>query len=467
LRETHKRKELADRLIRLGVMAAGSDVEPAVLSSLEELLDRLASLLSLPSRPQALKRRRVVITGLGAVTPLGIGVEPFWRGLIAGQSGIDRMTLTDPSNYPCQVAGEVRGFDPLHFMEAKEARRMSRATQFAVAAAKMAIEDSGIDLSSEDLTAIGVILGTGTTAFPETEAGARTMLSKGGMRLSPFFVPIVLPNMPACQVSIQFGLRGYNSTITTACAASTQSIGEAYETICRGDADIVLSGGAEAPICELGLAGFSVMRALSTHNDDPPKASRPFDATRNGFVPGEGAGIVVLEELQHAMARGARIYAEVAGYASSSDAYHVTAPDPDGDGAAQAMALAVADAGLRPEDIDYINAHGTGTPLNDAVETKAIKRVFGDHAYKLAISSTKSMIGHLLGGAGGVEAVATVLSVYHGIVHPTINLHNPDPECDLDYVPNEARVMRVRAAMSNSFGFGGQNACLVIKAFEP
>ncbi len=460
-------RELADRLIRLGILAGSRDLEPELLSSLGEALDRMVSILSAPSRRRPSGPRRVVVTGMGAVTPLGIGLEPFWDGLVAGRSGIDRMTLTDPSNYPCQVAGEVRGFDPLQFIEAKEARRMSRATQFAVAAAKMALEDAGLDLSLEDPTQVGVILGTGTTAFPETEAGARMMLAKGGMRLSPFFVPIVLPNMPACQVSIQLGLRGYNSTITTACAASTQSIGEAYEAIRRGDADVILSGGSEAPICELGLAGFSVMRALSTHNDDPPRASRPFDATRNGFVPGEGAGILVLEELGHALKRGARIYAEVAGYASSSDAYHVTAPDPEGDGAAQAMALAIADAGLTPEEIDYINAHGTGTPLNDVVETKAIKRVFGDRAYKVAISSTKSMIGHLLGGAGGVEAVATVLTIYHGIVHPTINLRHPDPECDLFYVPNEAQAMRVRAAISNSFGFGGQNACLVIKAFEP
>ncbi len=460
-------RSLSDRLVRYGIMLSTAELTEEQLALLEETVDQLARMLAFRASAKRTKPRRVVITGMGAVTPLGIGLAPFWEGLIEGRSGIDRMTLTDPSNYPCQVAGEVRGFDPLQFIDAKEARRMSRATQFAVAAAKMAVEDAGLDLSAEDPTTIGVILGTGTTAFPETEAGARLMLAKGGMRLSPFFVPIVLPNMPACQVSIQLGVKGYNSTITTACAASTQSIGEAYEAIRRGDADIVISGGSEAPICELGLAGFSVMRALSTHNDDPPRSSRPFDATRNGFVPGEGAGVLVLEELDRALARGAHIYAEVVGYASSSDAYHVTAPDPDGDGASQAMALALVDAGLKPEEIDYINAHGTGTPLNDVVETKAIKRVFGDHAYKLAISSTKSMIGHLLGGAGGVEAVATALTIHKGIVHPTINLRHPDPECDLDYVPNEARSMTVRAAVSNSFGFGGQNACLVLRRFEP
>ena len=412
------------------------------------------------------QRRRVVVTGLGAVTPLGLSVDEFWKGLVAGRSGVGPMTLCDPTDYPARIAAELKGFDPQQFMPAKEARRMARFTQLALAASLMSVEDASLDMEREDRERVGVLLGNGNGGFPTTEEGVRTLVEKGGMRLSPFFFPMILPNMAAANVSRILGAKGYSSTVITACAASTQSVGEAAEVIRRGAADVMVTGGTEAGISQLGLAGFAVMRALSTRNEEPERASRPFDAERDGVVPGEGAGILILESLEHALARGAKILAELAGYGASSDAYHPVHPDKDGAGAARAMEWALKDAGVDPSEVDYINAHGTSTPLNDLSETLAIKRVFGDQAYRVAISSTKSMIGHALGGSGGMEAVACVKSIQEGIIHPTINYEHPDPDCDLDYVPNEARRQEVRVVLSNSFGFGGQNACLVFRQFQ-
>jgi len=411
-------------------------------------------------------RRRVMVTGMGALTPLGLNVNDYWRGLIEGRSGIGRITLFDPTGYPCTIAGEVKGFEPQDFIGAKEARRMARFSQFAVAAAKMAFDDARLDPSAEEAERLGVLLGNGIGGLPDTEEGCRIMVAKGGMRMTPFFMPMVLPNMAASQVSLQFGLKGYSSTVITACAAATQAIGEAAEAIRRGALDVMVSGGTEGAITELGLAGFCVMRALSTRNDDPTKASRPFDAQRDGFVPSEGAGILILESLDHAQKRGATILAEVVGYGASADAFHIVAPDADGSGAVLAMKRALDEAGLSSSEVDYINAHGTSTPLNDATESLAIKRLFGDYAYKVPISSNKSMIGHLLGAAGGVEAIASVKTIMEGIIPPTSNYENADPACDLDYVPNVARRKEVRVVLSNSFGFGGQNACLVFRKFE-
>ncbi len=411
-------------------------------------------------------RRRVVVTGMGAITPLGLTVDEYWQGLIAGKSGITKATMCDLSNLTCQVVGEVKGFDPRNYMDHKEARRMARFSQFTVASARMAIEDARLDISKENPDQLGVIIGNGIGGFPEAEEGFHTLITKGAMRLSPFFMPTILANMAAGQVSLIFGLTGFSSTITTACAAATQAIGDAVEVIRLGKAEVMLAGGSEAALTPTGIAGFCVMKALTTRNDEPTKASRPFDAKRDGFVPGEGAAVLVLESLEHALARGARIYAEIAGVGASSDAYHVVAPPDDGAGAVRAMRWAIADAGLVPEEIEYINAHGTSTPLNDAVETLAIKTVFRDYAYRVPISSTKSMIGHLLGGSGAVEAVACIKTITDGIIHPTINYEFPDPDCDLDYVPNVARKKEVRTALSNSFGFGGQNACLVFKKYE-
>jgi 3-oxoacyl-[acyl-carrier-protein] synthase II len=414
----------------------------------------------------ALNRRRVVVTGMGAVTPLGLNVEDFWRNLVAGRSGIGPMTLCDPTPFPCRIAGECRGFDPAQFLGPREARRMARFSQMAIAAALMAVEDAGLDISKEDPERVGVLLGNGNGGFPTTEEGCRVLVEKGGMRVNPFFMPMILPNMAAANVSRILGAKGYNSTVITACAASNQAIGEAMEAIRRGVADVMLTGGTEAGISQLGLAGFCVMRALSTRNDQPEKASRPFDAQRDGFVPAEGAAIFVLESLEHALRRGARILAEVAGFGSSSDAYHPVQPEESGEGAIRAMRWALEDAGVSPTEVDYINAHGTSTPLNDAVETLAIKKLFGEHAYRIPVSSTKSMIGHALGASGALEAVPCIKSITEGIIHPTINYEFPDPECDLDYVPNTARKKDVRVVLSNSFGFGGQNACLVFKRFE-
>ncbi|HXG41342.1 MAG TPA: beta-ketoacyl-ACP synthase II [Dehalococcoidia bacterium] len=412
------------------------------------------------------QRRRAVITGMGAITPLGNTVEEFWQGCLEGRSGIDYLTQFDASAYPARIAGEVKGFDPEEYMDRREARRMARFSQFAVAAARQAIEMAGLRLEREDRERIGVLLGVGIGGFPNVDEGMRTVVQKGGMRLDPFFMAKMLPNMAAAHVAMQFGLKGYNNTVTTACAAATQAMGDALELIRSGRADVVITGGAEAALCELGLAGFAVMRALSTQNEPPQKASRPFDAKRDGFVAAEGAAIFVLESLEHALARGAPILAELAGYAATADAYHIVAPCADGDGAARCMRLALQDAGVSPEEVDYINAHGTSTPLNDAIETLAIKKVFGERAYRIPVSSTKSMIGHCFGAAGAVECVAVVKSIEAGWLHPTINYEYPDPECDLDYVPNQARKAEVRVALKNSFGFGGQNACLVFKRFE-
>jgi 3-oxoacyl-[acyl-carrier-protein] synthase II len=413
------------------------------------------------------KSRRVVITGMGALTPLGNSVDEFWQGCVDGRSGIDWIRLFDNSAYPVKVDGEVRNFDATDYIDRKEARRMARFSQLSVVAAKMAIEDSGLKLREEDTTRVGVYLGNGNGGYPETDDAMRTIISKGGNRLDPFYMSKTLPNIAAAQIAMQFGLRGYNNTATTACAASTQAMGDALDIIRMGRADVMVAGGGEAGICELGLAAFHIMRALSTREDEPMKASRPFDAHRDGFVCAEGAALFVFETLEHAQGRGARILAEIAGYGATSDAYHVVAPCVDGEGAQRAIRMAIEDAGLTTDDIDYINAHGTSTPANDAAETMAIKGVFGERAYGIPVSSTKSMIGHTLGASGAIESVACLKAIETGIVPPTINYETPDPECDLDYVPNEARkVGSVRAVLKNSFGFGGQNACLVFRKFE-
>ena len=411
-------------------------------------------------------RKRVVITGLGAMTPLGESVDDYWENLVQGNSGIGPMTQADPTGFPCKIAGEVRGFDPQNYIDGKEARRMARFTQLGVAAALRAAESAGLNESNIVLEESGVVLGNGNGGMPTTEEQARVLFERGGMKESPFFIPMVLPNMAAAQISRTLNLKGYTNTVITACAAGTQAIGEGAEVIRRGASKVVFAGGTEAGICQLSLGGFSVIKALSTSNDDPQKASRPFEANRDGYVPGEGAALLVLEEMEHAVSRGAPILAEIVGYGVSSDAFHPVHPDENGEGAARAMAWAITDAGLNPQDIGYINAHGTSTPLNDAIETMAIKRVFGEHAYHVPISSTKSMIGHAMGGSGAVEAVAAVKTIQTGIIHPTINYQVPDPACDLDYVPNKARKSDVRVVLSNSFGFGGQNACLVIGKFE-
>ena len=402
---------------------------------------------------------------MGAVTPLGTSVELFWEGLKAGRSGIGPITLCDSSPFPCQIAGEIPDFDPARYINPREARRMARFSQVSIAAASMAVEDSGLDMDREDMERVGVLLGNGAGGLPTTQDAVDDMTEKGGMKINPFFIPMMLPNMAAANVARVFGAKGYNSTVVTACAASNQAIGEAAEAIRRGAVDIVLTGGSEASISPIGLAGFCILKALSTHNEEPTKASRPFDSQRDGFVPAEGAGILILENMNHAMNRGAPILAELVGYGASSDAFHLVQPEETGEGAARAMRWALADAGIDPENVDYINAHGTSTPLNDAMETKAIKRVFGDIAYKVPISSTKSMTGHALGGAGALEAVACIKTIQDHIIHPTINQEHADPSCDLDYVPNVARRQNVDIVLSNSFGFGGQNTCIVLRRF--
>ena len=411
-------------------------------------------------------RRRVVVTGMGAITPLGMTIDEYWGNLVAGVSGIAPGVMCDYSDYPCQIAGEVPEFDAGDFMDRKESRRIARFSQMAVAAAGLAIEDGGLDLSREDPERLGVVMGNGNGGFPVTEENARIMMQRGGMRVSPFFIPMILPNMAAANVSRLYGLKGYTSTVITACAAGNQAIGEAAEAVRRGAADVILGGGCEAGICQLALGGFNVIKALTRSNDEPEKASRPFDAKRDGFVPAEAAAVLVIESLEHAIDRGANVLAEVAGYGVSSDAFHAVQPDEDGAGAARAMRWAMENAGLGVDEIDYINAHGTSTPKNDHVETLAIKSLFGERAYKVPISSTKSMIGHALGGAGAVEAVACIQSIAHNEIHPTINYEFADPDCDLDYVPNVSRKTRVDTVLSNSFGFGGQNACLVFRRFE-
>jgi 3-oxoacyl-[acyl-carrier-protein] synthase II len=411
-------------------------------------------------------KHRVVITGLGVVSPIGNDINTFWNNLIAGTSGVGPITSFDASEFPTRIAAEVKDFDPLNYIDKKEARRTDRFIQFAIAASKMALAHAGIDMAKEDPTRVGVYIGSGIGGLNTLEEQHRTLLERGPKRVSPFFIPMMIANMASGQVSISIGAKGPNSSAVSACATGTHSIGDAFKILQRGDADVMIAGGTESTISPLAFAGFSSMGALSRRNDEPQKASRPFDAERDGFVMGEGSGVLVMETLEHALKRGANIIAEVVGYGMTGDAYHLTSPAPEGEGAKRSMMMAMRDAGLKPEDIDYINAHGTSTDLNDKFETMAIKSAFGEHAYKLAISSNKSMIGHLLGAAGGVEAVATALTLKHQIIPPTINYEHPDPECDLDYVPNEARKAVVRAALSNSLGFGGHNATIALKRYE-
>lgn len=406
---------------------------------------------------------RIVVTGLGVAAPLGVGVDTFWANMLAGKSGVRPVSLYEIGDAPVRIAAEVPDFDPRNFMDLKEARRISRASQLAVAAAREAVADAGIVITDENRHRIGAMIADGSSSAFDTEQAVETIVTRGSHKVSPFYITLSLPNMPSCQVSIQLGLRGYNTTVATACAASTQAIGEAMYVLLRGDADVILAGGSEAPIARLSLASFGAARALSQRNDDPEHASRPFDAQRDGFVLGEGAGVLVLERLSHAKRRGARIIAEIIGYGASSDAYHVTAPHPEGDGAVRAMQIAMQKANLTVADVDHINAHATSTPLGDAVETLAIKRVFGDRAYQIPITAPKSMIGHLTAAAGAVEALAMVLTLRDHIIPPTINLTNADPQCDLDYVPNVARPAVVNVALNNSFGFGGINAVVAMR----
>lgn len=408
---------------------------------------------------------RVVVTGMGAITCLGNSVEEFWTGLKNGQSGIQQISLVSPDGFPCKVSGEIRDFNANDYMDRKEARRMARFSQFAVAAAHQAVRDAGLDFENEDLDRIGVLIGSGSGGLPETDQQAEIRVKRGVSRMSPYYIPMMLVNMASANISHTFNLTGYTNTCVTACAAGTQSIGEAAEVIRRGAADVIVTGGTEAGICEIGMGGFSTMRALSTWDGEPAKASRPFDANRDGFAPAEGSSILILESLEHAKARGAHIYAEIAGWGVSSDAYHLVQPHPEGSGAAKAVIRALDNAGVELDEIDYINAHGTSTPINDASETRAIKRVFGERAYDIPISSTKSMVGHSLGASGSMEAIVCINSINDSILHPTINQEELDPECDLDYIPNVAREAEVNITLSNSFGFGGQNACLVIKKF--
>lgn len=410
--------------------------------------------------------KRVVITGVGAVTPIGIGKEEMWKNIKAGVCGVDRITRFDPTEFACQIAAEVKNFDPANYMDKKEAKRMDLFVQYAVAGAKMAIEDSKLDLTAVNQERFGCILGSGIGGIITTCEQHEKLLSKGPGKVSPFMIPMMISNMAVGQVSIAFGCKGVNLTAVSACASGTDAIGQAFLAIQRDDADLILTGGTEATINELALAGFSSMKALSTRNDDPKGACSPFDANRDGFIMGEGSGILLLEELEHAKARGAHIIAEIVGYGSSNDAYHMTAPAPDGEGGARCMALAVKNAGIKPEDVYYVNAHGTSTPYNDKYETAAIKSVFGDHAYQMAVSSTKSMTGHMLGAAGGVEGIITALALEEGFLPPTVNYRTPDPECDLDYVTNQGRAADFTYAISNSLGFGGHNASIVLKKYQ-
>ncbi len=411
-------------------------------------------------------RPRVVITGMGAITPLGLTVPELWQGLLAGRSGVRPITHFDASPFPSRIAGTVLNFDPTRYLAPKEARRMARVSQFAIAAAQEAMADAQLSPETVDPERLGVVVGTGMGGFERIDEGMVALRTRGPARVSPFALAAGLPNMPAHHVSVMASAMGPISACVTACAAGTQAVGEATEFIRRGVADIVICGGVEGLVFEGSLAGFCAMRALSVRNDEPERASRPFDAGRDGFILSEGCGILVVERLEHALARGASIYAEVLGHASSSDAYHIAAPAPDGQGAVRAMRWALQDAGLSPEQVDYINAHGTSTPVNDAVETYAIKTLFGERAYEVPISSTKSMLGHTMGAAGAIEAIVSALTIQHGIIHPTINYETPDPACDLDYVPNEPRRADVRVVLSNSFGLGGQNACLVIARLD-
>ena len=411
-------------------------------------------------------RRRIVVTGLGCVTPIGSDPETFWASLRQGKSGVDRIRAFDASEYPTQIAAEVRDFDPSLYLGAKEARHSDRFVQMAVAAAKQAWAHARLDIAQEDPSRIGVWVGSGMGGLSTIEEGYRALQEKGPTKISPFFIPMIICNMAPGQISIALGVKGPNSCPVSACATSGHALGDAYRIIQRGEADVMVAGGSECAITHLGLAGFSALKALSTRNDAPKQASRPFDKDRDGFVMGEGAGIVILEELERAKRRGAAIYGEFIGYGMSGDAYHMTAPDPEGMGAADSMTRALRDAGLKPTDISYINAHGTSTPLNDKIETLAIKKVFGDYARRVPISSTKSMTGHLLGASGVIEFAACCLTIRDQVIHPTVNYETPDPDCDLDYVPNQARKAPVTVALSNSLGFGGHNVTLIVKKYE-
>ncbi|MBI4596212.1 MAG: beta-ketoacyl-ACP synthase II [Candidatus Tectomicrobia bacterium] len=410
--------------------------------------------------------RRVVVTGFGLVTPLGIGVESNWQALLRGESGVGSISLFDASDYSTRIAAEVKNFDASNYLEKKDIKKMDRFVHFAIASSEMAMSHSGLKVTEENAGMIGAIIGSGLGGLPQIQETHTILLEKGPRRISPFFIPSVIANLSSGIIAIRHGIKGPCSCTVTACAAGTHAIGDAFKIIQRGDALAMFCGGTEAVITELSVAGFCSMKALSTRNGDPTRASRPFDAERDGFVIGEGSGIMVLEDLEHALTRQAKIYAEIIGYGQSADAYHITAPDPNGEGAVRSMSNAIRDAKLNLEDIDYINAHGTSTPYNDKIETLAIKKVFGEQAYKLAISSTKSMTGHLLGAAGGVEAIFSVLTINNGVIPPTINLENPDPECDLDYVPNSARKREVNVVLSNSFGFGGTNASIIFRKYR-
>jgi 3-oxoacyl-[acyl-carrier-protein] synthase II len=410
--------------------------------------------------------RRVVVTGIGMISPLGIGNDATWQGLLEGRSGIGRITKFDPTAFACKIAGEVRGFNPEDWIEKKEIKKSDTFIHYAIAAAQMAVNDSGIDTKKEDADRFGVIIGSGIGGLPLIEEMHKKMLERGPSRISPFFIPGLIVNLAAGHISIRFNCRGPSSAPATACATGAHAIGDAFKIIQRDDADLMFAGGSEAVITPLAVGGFSAMRALSTRNDDPEHASRPWDLNRDGFVMGEGAGVLLIEERDRAVARGAKIYCELTGYGMSSDAYHITSPSEDGGGMTRVMQRALKDARLNPADIQYINAHGTSTPVGDRIETIAIKAVFGDAAYKVAVSSTKSMTGHLLGAAGGLETAICALAIKNSILPPTTNYETPDPECDLDYIPNKARPMQVQHALSNSFGFGGTNACLVLSVHE-
>lgn len=411
-------------------------------------------------------KRRVVITGLGIISPIGIGKTEFWNSLLEGKSGITHITRFDTEGYSTTIAGEVKDFVPEDYIDKKEAKKMDRFTQYAVAASKLAIEDANIDLRNIKKERFGVIIGSGIGGLETFEEQHKKLLEKGPKRVSPFFIPMMIGNMAAGQISIMLGAKGVNETIVTACASSTNAIGDAFKVIQRGDNDIIVTGGTEASITPMALAGFSAMKALSTNNLEPSKASRPFDKNRDGFIMGEGAGVLILEELQHALERGAKIYGEVIGYGATADAYHITTPAEGGEGAARAMKMALDDAEIQPQDVDYINAHGTSTSYNDALETAAIREVFKEHAYRLKISSTKSMTGHLLGAAGGIEACVCALAITNGYIPPTINYETYDEECNLNYVPNKGIFEKVNIAVSNSLGFGGHNASIIIKKFK-
>ncbi|MDO9350162.1 MAG: beta-ketoacyl-ACP synthase II [Deltaproteobacteria bacterium] len=410
-------------------------------------------------------RRRVVVTGMGLVIPIGIGVETAWKNACEGKSGIGRLTRFDPEGFDTRIAAEVKGFNPELYIEKKEVKKMDLFIQYALAATKEAVEDSRLSITPENGDRIGVIVGTGLGGLPTIEKYHQILMERGPGRISPFFIPMLVANLAAGQIAIQYGAKGPNTCIVTACATGGHCIGDAFRAIVYGDADAIIAGGTESNITPLTIGGFNAMKAISTRNDEPEKACRPFEKNRNGFVIAEGAGIVILEELEFAQRRNAKIYAELIGYGYTGDAYHITAPSPDGDGAIRCMRMAIKDAGLKPEDIDYINAHGTSTQLNDLTETIAIKKVFGDHAKRIPISATKSMTGHLLGAAGSTEAIFTILALRDGILPPTINYEEPDPECDLDYVPNVARRQHLNTGMSNAFGFGGTNATLIFKKF--